>query len=449
MGYFQSLDKEAKISRVLALGNSLKLPGLERYLQKNLGFEVEHLTEMRTLTSSVVTQSPAFNDNLSAFAVPYGLAIQGLSKAAIGTNLIPQELVWDRTIQRKKPWAIATTAVLGVACLLNFIVLWWSWSQVQVDSDQQWLEATQEAKRVVKKADDLQRQYQEVLKEYESQQNLMEKKIAIFERNKDYLNLCQAIYQCLPDETNRTVVQPEEAPTVGRSRRTESEERRASESDESNETSTADSEIVAKETSPKDTPEKKVDKTSTTTDRMDVWITDLCVRKVPNLARWFSGGNKSRYNENVESLYVDNAKKGGEETKLRTSWKGKQDQDSTVKEFPAPKKNRAPTKTPKGPGYIVQLSGYHFHNSPMNGSGKKFIQRTLIHNLQERNIALPDPNGGVSEKATSELGISHPLVFEADEKVVISPFKTDQDKRLTQYRFVVQFAWKPQEKEKP
>ena len=120
IGYFQSLDKEAKISRVVALGNSLKLPGLERYLKKNLGFEVQHLTEIKSLTSSVVTQSPAFGDNVSAFAVPYGLAIQGLSKAAIDTNLVPQEIIWDRTINRKKPWVIATAALLGMACLINF-----------------------------------------------------------------------------------------------------------------------------------------------------------------------------------------------------------------------------------------------------------------------------------------------------------------------------------------
>ena len=53
------------------------------------------------------------------------------------------------------------------------------------------------------------RQYQEALGEYKSQKNKLEEKISIFGRKNDYLNLCQAIYQCLPDESNRAIVESE------------------------------------------------------------------------------------------------------------------------------------------------------------------------------------------------------------------------------------------------
>ena len=44
---------------------------------------------------------------------------------------------------------------------------------------------------------------EEALGEYKSQKDKLEEKISIFGRKNDYLNLCQAIYQCLPDESNR------------------------------------------------------------------------------------------------------------------------------------------------------------------------------------------------------------------------------------------------------
>ncbi|MDG2206725.1 MAG: pilus assembly protein PilM [Pirellulales bacterium] len=439
MGYFQSLDKGAKISRVVALGNSLKLPGLERYLNKNLGLEVEHLTELRTLAPSVVTQSPAFKDHLSAFAISYGLALQGLSKAAIGTNLVPQEIVWERTIDRKKPWAVAATALLGIACLINFIILWWSWSQVQISSDNQWAEATRQADLVIKKANNLSNKYNEALGQYNQQKERVEAKLAIFNNKKNYLDLCQAVYQCMPDDRNRTQVKAKLSPKQRR-KRGEKEEATEPEGFENQASDETSGDVI-------ETSAAKVEsQPQGPTNKMDIWITDLKVRKVPNLASWYTAANKVRFAENAEPLRLKMQASGPETVQGQASWKAEEG-DPNVEEYPAPEKKNHPSGPPRGPGYVVQLKGYHFHDSPLNGSGKKFVQRTFVHNLQERNISLPDQTGSVSEIPISALGISHPLVFEADEKMVTSPFGQDANKQLTQYRFTVQFAWQPQKKD--
>ncbi len=39
LGYFTNIDRAAKIGRVVALGNAIKLPGLRRYLAQSLGFD--------------------------------------------------------------------------------------------------------------------------------------------------------------------------------------------------------------------------------------------------------------------------------------------------------------------------------------------------------------------------------------------------------------------------
>ena len=184
-----------------------------------------------------------------------------------------------------------------------------------------------------------------------------------------------------------------------------------------------------------------------TSERMDIWITDFRVRKVPNLAKWYSAQNKARFEENTEPLGIENGQKS--QQKRASPLGGVSAVENEVTELPSPKKNRAPGGAPKGPGYVVQLSGYHFHNSPMNGTGKQFVQRTLVHNLQERDIALPDATGEMIERPTSEIGISHPLVYEAKKQKVISPFDVDTKNELIQYQFVIQFAWQPQTSSKP
>ncbi len=49
IGFFKSLNKKAEIESVLLLGNTVKLPGLQPFLNKNLGYEVEALDKFSRL----------------------------------------------------------------------------------------------------------------------------------------------------------------------------------------------------------------------------------------------------------------------------------------------------------------------------------------------------------------------------------------------------------------
>ncbi len=55
IGFFKSLNKKAEIESVLLLGNTVKLPGLQPFLNKNLGFEVETLEKFARLQGTEVT----------------------------------------------------------------------------------------------------------------------------------------------------------------------------------------------------------------------------------------------------------------------------------------------------------------------------------------------------------------------------------------------------------
>ncbi len=114
IGFFSSVNRQAKISKVIGLGNGFKLAGLQKFLQQNLQYEVERPETFHALAGDSVLNSPLFADNILSFAVPYGLAIQSLGLTAIKTSLLPPEIAVERTIRRKKPWAVTAAASLLV-----------------------------------------------------------------------------------------------------------------------------------------------------------------------------------------------------------------------------------------------------------------------------------------------------------------------------------------------
>lgn len=112
IGYFASVNRQAKISRLLGCGNGFKLAGLQKFLQQNLQYDVERVESFPGLAGDHVLHAPLFQDNLQTFTVPYGLALQALGRTTIQTSLLPPEIASARLIRRKKPWAVAAAAAL-------------------------------------------------------------------------------------------------------------------------------------------------------------------------------------------------------------------------------------------------------------------------------------------------------------------------------------------------
>ena len=112
IGYFSSVNRSAKIGRLVGVGNGFKLAGLQKFLQQNLQYEVDRVDHFQGLVGDHVLTAPLFQDNLLTFVVPYGLALQTLKLTDIHTTLLPREIAVARKIRRKKPWAVATAAAL-------------------------------------------------------------------------------------------------------------------------------------------------------------------------------------------------------------------------------------------------------------------------------------------------------------------------------------------------
>jgi type IV pilus assembly protein PilM len=151
VNFFHSVDRKAKVEGVLILGNTIKLPGLQQYLSKNLGYDVVEFGRFRKLDSSLVSNTPAFKENLQGFAVSYGLCLQALGVATLRTNLIPRELLVERLIRAKKPWAVGTLAALMLAFTFNFFFYYNAWSKVH---EERWVVAKGDVDRVKSTSDE-------------------------------------------------------------------------------------------------------------------------------------------------------------------------------------------------------------------------------------------------------------------------------------------------------
>ncbi|MDX2035770.1 MAG: type IV pilus assembly protein PilM [Isosphaeraceae bacterium] len=122
IGFYSSVNRMAKIAKIIGLGNAFKMPGLQKFLQQNVtGIEVEKLSSYQRMVGDEVTASPQFAENMLSFGVAYGLALQGLGKSPLRTNLLPPEIEQVRMIRAKKPWILAACALL----MLGFTALFY------------------------------------------------------------------------------------------------------------------------------------------------------------------------------------------------------------------------------------------------------------------------------------------------------------------------------------
>jgi type IV pilus assembly protein PilM len=124
IGFYQSVNRQAKIVKIIGLGNGFKLPGLQKFLQQNVNHEVVRLERFERLEGDEVVGAPAFQENIASFAVPYGLALQGLDMGRLHTNLLPPEIEQTRMIRRKKPWALAASTLLLLGFSAMFVSAW-------------------------------------------------------------------------------------------------------------------------------------------------------------------------------------------------------------------------------------------------------------------------------------------------------------------------------------
>jgi type IV pilus assembly protein PilM len=407
LGYFTSIDKSAKIGNVLALGNGMKLPGLQRYLSQNLEMEVTPVTEFERLSAGSAAGKPQFKDNVLSFAVAYGLCLQGLGKAELKTNLLPEEIVRTRLVRGKKPWMVAGAAAVLAGLTFNYFSHAAAWKQAENDAMRQ---SEDRAKSVQATAASLETESQGIHSTFESIAATGEKLTSTIEGRLRWLELMKALDTALPKDARPV------------------EERKETAEDISN--------------------------------RNELHIVAIETQKFADLGtEWYSA---------VSAAYEDS--KGREAQAAASEPLDAAPMDASVD--PAATVDTGGALT--GPGWVIQLTGYHYHNSDRENQTGDFVRSTLIKNLEEGFVELPDgPKGELVEVPLKDLAISHawlpreqklreelidPEAVAQDPSAMVAgrgyegysprgmtgqPGAVDKMIKLNRFDFIVQFCWQP------
>ncbi len=195
IGFFSSVNRSAKISRLIGVGNGFRLAGLQKFLQQNLQYDVERVDTFQALVGDNVLNAPLFQENLLTFCVPYGLALQCLKLTDIHTTLLPPEIATERKIRRKKPWAVATAATL----LLGLATSAAGFGNVlQSVSTARFGEAQEKASEVEKDAKNLKTGYQSAQGKNKELRTSGDTLFTSLETREYWMEVYKAINECLP-----------------------------------------------------------------------------------------------------------------------------------------------------------------------------------------------------------------------------------------------------------
>ena len=382
IGFFQSLDRKAKIESIVMLGNTVKLPGLVQYLSKHLGYPVKEIESFKRLTGSSVVTAPSFRDNLLAFGGCFGLCLQGLGKGKLSTNLLPREILTQRMIKAKKPWAVAGVAALVLAVALNFVFYSRMLGQVHPKTkvnEVTWEQGVKEAQSVAEYSSGFIAADKTKLEKVELLKKISNEVIGASDRRVLWLELMKAINNSLPPM--------DESLAPG---------------------------------APVPDPQKLDFK-----KRKDLKIEYIETQFFPELSGWFNDRVKTKWLEiNPEAAKAAGAAADPAAAPVQAApalpdpTAGLDPQQAMMQGggnivVATTDVSGINIKGPSGPGWVIELKGHHFFNDPRDRrkGGATHVINTLIRNLEHGFIDLPGgPGQGLVRFSMKELGISHVIL---------------------------------------
>ncbi len=372
ISYFQTLDRQTKIDKMVMLGNTVKLPGLRQYLAKNLGHDVIKVDEFQLFKGTEVKSSPQFKENVLSYPVCYGLCLQGLKGAKLQTNLLPREIETQRLVREKKPWAVAALAAFLLAFTFNYFFHYNSWATAhptyyEVDGSK-WKDAIGRIENVQRQSVEFKGDDEKLVTEVKHVKNMGEEVTGNADRKLVWLELFRAINAALPrDETYKG------APTDIRD--------------------------------PKVYPYF---------ERKELHIEHIESQFFAETGNWFTPGVQKRWKEGLSP-----GRRRRDEPTEETAEDAAAEPAVEISEDQLVDADGNPVEPPSGPGWIIEIKGYHYHNKSSTqpqGWGPTYLSNTLLKNLREGKVRLPieAPKDGkppaTSEFTMEELGISFPIL---------------------------------------
>ena len=156
LGYYQAMNREAKLERLIGLGSTFRLPGMQKFLKQQLQMDVVRPDAFKRI-SVEGKRASEFADHTINLATAYGLALLGLDMGTVNANILPTDRVRQRLWRSKQPWFAASAAVM----VLPVLLMWGNAAKMGSSFDAQ-VKDTRRKEAVIQEARRFQSQYQEL-----------------------------------------------------------------------------------------------------------------------------------------------------------------------------------------------------------------------------------------------------------------------------------------------
>ncbi|HMO26320.1 MAG TPA: type IV pilus assembly protein PilM, partial [Tepidisphaeraceae bacterium] len=114
IGFYASVHRESRIRKIIALGGTFRLPGLQKYLQQNLQLDLDRVDSFAAGAPSDPKTAASFQENLLSAVGAYGLALQAMDQTVVTSSLLPAAIKKEKVWKEKTKW-FALAAGLMVA----------------------------------------------------------------------------------------------------------------------------------------------------------------------------------------------------------------------------------------------------------------------------------------------------------------------------------------------
>jgi type IV pilus assembly protein PilM len=391
---------------------------LTDFVGQQLQLDVQRLDAFKGLDGAAVLSNPVFKEHQVAFGTAYGLALQAAKAAAIGTNLLPDEIVRDRIIESKKPSAVMALVGLLAAALISYGGMYAAWTAYTPDLYAAAFGKAEAVKKQSAAATSAIGQVRERQTAAIAQQQWLAE---VQNRRFETLDMLRAVQALLPRDEGDTV------------------------------------------------PENPADRRELHIDRMDC-------QYFPDLAVWFGTVQQQWAETHIgedaaadeQAAAPDAAGQSAPQDGEAAGTQEPPGDGAAVEDGQAKKKKEL--SAPVGAGWVVELRGYHFHNEDRHkpSEGAQFLRDTLVKNLMDDEARLVVSAGPLAgeEVSLSELGIGYPVIIESSslKRVrlpVASPSQgvqlppagpprpevpeasEQQELWVKRYDFTLQFCWQP------
>ncbi len=489
IGFFTSNNRNAKLGDMVALGNPMKLPGLQRFLSQNLDQEVKLIDQFNNLVGGTATAGPQFKENQLTFGVAYGLCVQSLDLGQLKTNLLPEEIVTTRLVKAKKPCAVAAVAVLLLGVTISYFMHYRTLMTANVD-DQNMKSAMTQAKSTVSTAQTFKSAHEAITAKFDEHTKIA----ANLQSNVDgrllWLELLKAIDTALPKDTRDPAEKKETAEDIAKR--------------EELHITQLDCEYFADLTPWKtsidgaglyiSTKEDKAPAGAAATTDGEAVAPDATAEPANPDGTEAVADGAADPNATADAATTDPAA-----TDTSATDTGATDMAAADPMAEAPVEGTGEidplTGQPVGAGtglstggWVIELRGYHLHNDLLEGTkvdvgaeGQEFVLDTFCKAIENGTVQLPDgPNGELVDVKFSDLGLQYPTVM-TTEKILTREFYAQpveidasgnavapvmqqtaspeglmappgtstepvlpETIKLRKYNFIVQFIWQPQ-----